>query len=112
VLVDKTPILILPPEALVPDERIVLVGTFNIQPIIIVGVPVGTPKPKPVKDPNTLLSIPDAAEYLGIGPEALRRMCRRKKITFIKVGSGHRFTRAQLEEYVASRTNKRKSTVR
>jgi hypothetical protein len=37
--------------------------------------------------PGSLLSTDDAAKYLAISPETLRRMCRRKAITFIQVAS-------------------------
>jgi excisionase family DNA binding protein len=85
--------------------------TVTLHSVVFFGPPnLAKPsKPEPAKDPNALLTIPAAAAYLSIGPEALRRMCRRKKITFIKVGGGYRFTRAHLEEYVNSRTNRRKS---
>ena len=46
-------------------------------------------------------------------PEALRRLCRGKAIAFIKVTSSeYRFALTDLEEYVASRRNKRASGVR
>jgi len=61
---------------------------------------------------RSLLSTYDAAERLAISPETLRRMCRRKAITFIQVGSEYRFSQGDIEEYVASRRNRRKSSVR
>ena len=63
--------------------------------------------------PGALLSTEAAAEYLAIAPETLRRLCRQKVITFIQVTpSEYRFTLSDLEEYIASRRNKRASGVR
>jgi excisionase family DNA binding protein len=60
-----------------------------------------------------LLSTEAAAEHLAIAPETLRRLCRQKAITFIQVTpSEYRFTLSDLEEYIASRRNKRASGVR
>jgi excisionase family DNA binding protein len=61
------------------------------------------------KPSGVLLTTEEASEYLAISPESLRRMCRRKAITFIAVGSEYRFTQDDLKEYVASRRNRRKS---
>ena len=63
--------------------------------------------------PGALLTTEAAAEYLAIAPETLRRLCRQKAITFIQVTpSEYRFTLSDLEEYIASRRNKRASGVR
>ena len=61
--------------------------------------------PKPdTPEPDSLLSTEAAAERLAISPETLRRMCRRKAITFIAVTPHkYHFSRADLDEYVASR---------
>jgi excisionase family DNA binding protein len=63
--------------------------------------------------PRGLWSTEEAAESLCVAPETLRRLCRRKAITFIQVTpSEYRFALTDLEEYVASRRNKRASGVR
>jgi excisionase family DNA binding protein len=68
--------------------------------------PLREPKEKP---PESLLTTEEAASFLAISPETLRRLCRRKVITFIQVASEYRFTKADLNEYISSRRNRRKS---
>jgi excisionase family DNA binding protein len=69
--------------------------------------PVSAAEPKP---PGSLLSSEEAAAFLGISTESLRRMCRRRAVTFIQVvPSEYRFHPDDLTEYVNSRRNKRKS---
>lgn len=65
--------------------------------------------PTPEKLPGSLLSTEEAAAFLAISAETLRRLCRRKAITFIQVASEYRFTTEDLNEYVSSRRNRRKS---
>jgi excisionase family DNA binding protein len=63
--------------------------------------------------PGALLTTDEAADYLAIAPETLRRLCRAKAITFIQpTPSEYRFAVADLEEYINSRRNKRASGVR
>ncbi|HEY2423415.1 MAG TPA: helix-turn-helix domain-containing protein, partial [Chthoniobacterales bacterium] len=63
--------------------------------------------------PGALLTTEQAADYLAIAPETLRRLCRQKAITFIQpTPSEYRFALADLKEYVSSRRNKRASGVR
>jgi excisionase family DNA binding protein len=67
----------------------------------------------PYRLPGALLTTGEAADYLAIAPETLRRLCRQKAITFIQpTPSEYRFALADLEEYVSSRRNKRASGVR
>lgn len=67
----------------------------------------------PIPKASRLLSTDEAAQYLAISSETLRRMCRRKAITFIAVTPHeYRFAPVDLDEYVASRRNLRKSAVR
>ena len=67
-----------------------------------------TPAPEP-KPPGSLLSTEEAATFLGISPESLRRLCRRKAITFIRITPDeYRFHPDDLTEYVNSRRNRRK----
>ncbi len=64
------------------------------------------------KPTGALLSTDEAADYLGISAETLRRLCRRKAITFIQVTpSEYRFHPGDLEEYINSRRNRRRSGV-
>lgn len=71
------------------------------------------PEARQERVPGALLTTEEAAEYLAIAPETLRRLCRQKAITFIQVTpSEYRFTVSDLEEYIASRRNKRASGVR
>jgi excisionase family DNA binding protein len=62
------------------------------------------------KSNGSLLTTEEASEYLAISAETLRRLCRRKAIIFIAVGSEYRFSQDDLKEYVASRRNRRKSS--
>jgi excisionase family DNA binding protein len=71
------------------------------------------PEARQERVPGALLTTEEAAEYLAIAPETLRRLCRQKAITFIQVTpSEYRFTLSDLEEYIGSRRNKRASGVR
>jgi excisionase family DNA binding protein len=66
----------------------------------------------PIKPNAALLNTDEAAEYLSISAETLRRLCRRKAITFIQITpSEYRFSRKDLNEYVSSRRNRRKSAL-
>jgi excisionase family DNA binding protein len=66
----------------------------------------------PIKSNDALLNTDEAAEYLSISAETLRRLCRRKAITFIQITpSEYRFSREDLNEYVSSRRNRRKSAL-
>ena len=69
-------------------------------------------KPNP-KSPGALLITKEAASYLAISPDTLRRLCRRKAITFIKITpSEYRFSQHDLDEYIAIRRNQRRSAVK
>jgi excisionase family DNA binding protein len=62
---------------------------------------------------GSLLSTERAAEYLGVSPETLRRLCKRQVITFIRVTPHeYRFDLADLDEYKNSRRNRRRSAVK
>jgi len=63
----------------------------------------------PEKLPGSLLSTEEAAGFLAISAETLRRLCRRKAITFVQVASEYRFTKADLNEFISSRRTRRKS---
>jgi excisionase family DNA binding protein len=60
-----------------------------------------------------LLTSEQAAKFLAISPESLRRLCRRKAITFVVVmPHEYRFDQKDLDEFVASRRNVRKSAMK
>jgi excisionase family DNA binding protein len=74
--------------------------------------PLAFPLRETKEKPNeALLTTEEASEYLAISSETLRRLRRRKAITFIAVGSEYRFVQDDLKEYVASRRNRRKSSL-
>ena len=71
---------------------------------------IATEQERPV---GSLLSTERAAQYLDISPETLRRLCKRKVITFIRITPHeYRFDLADLDEYKNSRRNRRKSAVK
>jgi len=64
-------------------------------------------KPKDETDRNAdrLLTAMEAAEYLGLldhkaPSEAVRYLCRRRKLKYVKVGRGLRFRRQWLDQFV------------
>jgi excisionase family DNA binding protein len=69
-----------------------------VQPTLTVFRPVAASTPE--KPPGSLLSTEEAAAFLAISAETLRRLCRRKAITFIQVASEYRFTKADLNEFI------------
>jgi excisionase family DNA binding protein len=69
-------------------------------------------KPHKEKLPGGLLTTEQAADYLALSQETVRRLCRGKAITFIQATpSEYRFAKADLDEYIASRRNKRASAL-
>ena len=89
----------------IPLLRALYPGSFPEIPLL--------PEARQGRVPGALLTTEAAAEYLAIAPETLRRLCRQKAITFIQVTpSEYRFSVSDLEEYIASRRNKRASGVR
>jgi excisionase family DNA binding protein len=89
----------------IPLLRALYPGSFPEKPL--------RPETRPERLPGALLTTDEAADYLAIGPETLRRLCRQKAITFIQpTPSEYRFALADLEEYVSSRRNRRASGVR
>jgi excisionase family DNA binding protein len=64
-------------------------------------------------DHENLLNTEQAAKFLHVSVESVRRLVRRKAISSVSVlPSEHRFRKKDLEEYVMSRWNRRKSGVR
>jgi excisionase family DNA binding protein len=89
----------------IPFLRAVYPGAFPEVPL--------SSETREEKVPGALLTTEEAAAYLAISPETLRRLCRAKAITFIQATpSERRFAQADLDEYIASRRNKRASGVK
>jgi excisionase family DNA binding protein len=62
---------------------------------------------------ETLLNTEQAAKFLSISSESLRRLVRRKVISYVTVlPSEYRFREKDLQEYLMSRWNRRRSGVR
>jgi excisionase family DNA binding protein len=58
---------------------------------------------------SDLLNCEEAAQVLSVSIETVRRLCRKKALTFTRVtGTDYRFRRGDLDEYLESRTTKRK----
>ena len=55
-----------------------------------------TPRPK------GLLTIPEAAAYLGLSVGTLRNWISMKRIAYVKIGDRTMFTQADLDAYVAA----------
>ena len=69
-----------------------------------------TKQSRTAQPPTPLLNSEQAATYLNINVETLRRLCRRKAITFVQLVPGeYRFNREDLNEFIQSRRNKRKT---
>ncbi len=56
-----------------------------------------------------VLSVEEAAEFLRVTPETVRRLCRRGKIPFAKIGSDYRFLQRDLEALFVEQEPKRMS---
>lgn len=51
-----------------------------------------------------LLTLPEAAAYLRLHPNHLRRLCRARRIAHVKDGPIYKFTADHLDAYVRART--------
>jgi excisionase family DNA binding protein len=59
---------------------------------------------------SDLLNTEEAARHLGVSTETVRRLCRKRALTFTRVtATDYRFKRSQLDEYLASRTTERRA---
>lgn len=54
-----------------------------------------------------LLTVTQAAQVLGIGEMRVRDLCRKNQLNSTMIGNRRQITRADLELYMASRTNRR-----
>src|SRR5688572_31354808 len=45
----------------------------------------------------------EVAEYLGLNPETVARMCRRRRLGFVMIGNKTKFTDAHIEQYLKDR---------
>lgn len=50
---------------------------------------------------SRLLTVDETAEYLGLHPETVRKMCREQRIPRVKVGRVWRFRPADLDDWAA-----------
>ena len=51
-----------------------------------------------------VLSIPDAANYLGVSADTIRKLIRAGDIPHARIGNSIRIPRAELEAYLRART--------
>lgn len=51
-----------------------------------------------------LLSVDEAAHYLGVSPGTLRNWASMRRVDFVKVGRLTRFSPATLDRYIAANT--------
>jgi excisionase family DNA binding protein len=70
-----------------------------------------TPIPPPAIVPR-LLTVPQAAQYLGVGPWAIRTLHWEGTVRGIKIGRRLLFDKAALDAYVDRLLNEAKSTLR
>jgi excisionase family DNA binding protein len=63
-------------------------------------------KPAPVSD---VLTLAEAAAYLQMKPERLRRLCRANRIAFIRFHRRYTFKRVDLDEFLAVYRHPRRS---
>ncbi len=54
--------------------------------------------------PGPLLSVGEAADYLGISPGTLRNWLSMRRITYVKVGRLTKLSQDTLDRYVAEHT--------
>jgi excisionase family DNA binding protein len=51
-----------------------------------------------------LLSVEEAAQYLGVSPGTLRNWASTRRVEFVKVGRLTKFSPATLDRYIAAHT--------
>ncbi|MCP3756023.1 helix-turn-helix domain-containing protein [Streptomyces sp. TBY4] len=56
------------------------------------------------KNPDPLLSITEAADYLGTGERMVRRLRAQRAVPVVKVGKHVRFRVSDLEAYLTAQT--------
>ncbi|HEX3443867.1 MAG TPA: helix-turn-helix domain-containing protein [Chthoniobacterales bacterium] len=59
--------------------------------------PLSFPLDKRSPQPGGALTVEEAARYLGVTPETIRRLCRQRRISFAKIGSDYRFRQVDLD---------------
>lgn len=55
---------------------------------------------------DSLLTVPEVAEYLRVKPRTVYQWVWRRRIPFLKAGSTVRFRRAEIDEWLARRNRK------
>jgi excisionase family DNA binding protein len=69
-----------------------------------------SPVKRPEKSPNDLLSVPEVAAQIGVTEDTIRKWARSGKITSVRLSKVDlRFRQADINEFIFSRLNKRKS---
>ena len=58
--------------------------------------------PHPSENPDPLLSVPDAGQYLGTGERYARRLIAERRIAYVKVGRHVRIRRSALDGLIAA----------
>jgi excisionase family DNA binding protein len=92
-----------------------MMTTLKPQILLISKIPVGLKieyigAPSFTGNPEHLLTATEAAHYLQVHPETVRDWCRKRRISYIRLGRCDvRFRREDLAEFVESRLNRRKS---
>ncbi len=57
-------------------------------------------------EPAAALRIPDAATYLGVSADTVRRLVQAGDIPHARIGNSIRIPRAELEDYLAKQTTR------
>jgi excisionase family DNA binding protein len=60
--------------------------------------------PRTPNDSTALLSVPEAADYLGMQPGTLRNWLSAKRLPYVKVGRLTRLSRRALDAFIESNT--------
>ncbi len=64
--------------------------------------PASAHEPTPLGDPGQLLTIDQAAEYLGTGQRFVRRLISERRIPYVKLGKHVRLEQCALDAFVAA----------
>jgi excisionase family DNA binding protein len=71
------------------------------------------PEPKLEKMPGALLSVSEVASIFGVTEDTIRKWARAGKITSVRLSKVDvRFRQVDLDEFIGSRLNRRKSAFR
>jgi excisionase family DNA binding protein len=99
----------------VPEVTVLIKQTFIIDGVPVVSLPSITdaPEPEPAKPVGALLSVSETALILGVTEDTIRKWARAGKITSVRLSKVDvRFRQADIDEFIGSRLNRRKSAFR